>query len=40
MFCNFYLGKNNKIANNSANTEAREKKNKHVFGILRFLEKF
>jgi hypothetical protein len=39
MFCNFYLGKNNKIANNSANTEAREK-NKHVFGILRFLEKF
>jgi hypothetical protein len=25
MFCNFYLVKNNKIANNSATTEAREK---------------
>ncbi len=25
MFCNFYLVKNNKIADNSVNTEAREK---------------
>jgi len=25
MFCNFYLAKNHKIANNSATTEAREK---------------
>jgi hypothetical protein len=25
MFCNFYLVKNHKIANNSATTEAREK---------------
>ncbi len=25
-FCNFYLVKNHKIANNSATTEAREKK--------------
>jgi hypothetical protein len=32
MFCNFCLGKNNKYANNSATTEAREK-NKHRFGI-------
>jgi hypothetical protein len=34
MFCNFYLVKNHKIANNPASTEAREK-NKHIFGILR-----
>jgi hypothetical protein len=39
MFCNFYLVKNHKIANNSATTEAREK-NKDIFGILRILEKF
>jgi hypothetical protein len=39
MFCNFYLVKNHKIANNSATTEAREK-NKYIFGILRILEKF
>ncbi len=32
MFCNFYLVKSHKIANNSATTEAREK-NKHRFGI-------
>jgi hypothetical protein len=25
MFCNFYLEKNHKIANNSSNTAAREK---------------
>jgi hypothetical protein len=25
MFCNFYLAKNNKIADNSATAEAREK---------------
>jgi hypothetical protein len=25
MFCNFYLAKSHKIANNSATTEAREK---------------
>jgi hypothetical protein len=25
MFCNFYLVKNHKIANNSVNTEAKEK---------------
>jgi hypothetical protein len=25
MFCNFYLAKNHKIANNSATTEAKEK---------------
>jgi hypothetical protein len=34
MFCNFYLTKNYKIANNSATTEAREKI-KHIFEILR-----
>ncbi len=34
---NFYLVKNHKITNNSTNTEARE--NKHIFGILRILEK-
>ncbi len=39
MFCNFYFAKNQKIANSSATTEAREK-NKHRFGILRILEKF
>ncbi len=39
MFCNFYLVKNPKIANNLATTEAREKK-LHIFGILRILEKF
>ncbi len=33
MFCNFYLVKNHKIANNSATTEARE--NMHAFGVLR-----
>jgi hypothetical protein len=38
MFCNFYLVKNHKIANNLATTEAREKYN-HIFGILRILEK-
>ncbi len=32
MFCNFYLVKSHKIANNSATTEAREKK--HRFGII------
>jgi len=39
MFCNFNLVKNHKIANNSATTEAGEK-NKHIFGILKILEKF
>jgi hypothetical protein len=39
MFCNFYLVKSHKIANNSATTEARGK-NKHRFGILRILETF
>ncbi len=34
MFCNFYLLKNHKIADNSIITEARQK-NKHRFGILR-----
>ncbi len=34
MFCNFYLVKIHKIANNLATTEDREK-NKHIFGILR-----
>ncbi len=29
MFCNFYIVKNNKIADNSATTEAREKKIKN-----------
>jgi len=38
MVCNFYLVKNHKIANNSTTIEAREK-NKHIFGILRILEK-
>jgi hypothetical protein len=33
-FCNFYLEKNHKIANNSATTKAREKI-KHIFEILR-----
>ncbi len=35
-FCNFYLLKNCKIMNNSANNETREKKLR--FGILRILE--
>ncbi len=39
MYCNFYLVKNHKIVNNSVTTEARQK-NKHMFGILRSLEKF
>jgi hypothetical protein len=39
IFYNFYLVKNQKIANNSATTEAREK-NKHIIGILRILENF
>ena len=39
IFCNFYIVKNHKIANNSATTEAREK-NKDIFGILRILENF
>jgi hypothetical protein len=39
MFCNFYLVKSHKISNNLATTEAREK-NKHIFGVLRILEKF
>ncbi len=30
MFCNFYLMKNHKIANNSATTEAREKMNSYL----------
>ncbi len=34
----FYLVKNNKIANDLAATEARDK-NKHQFGVLRILEK-
>ncbi len=33
MFCNFYVGKNHNIANNSATTEAREK-------ISAYLESF
>ncbi len=40
MFCNFYLVKSHKIAKNSTATKAREKKNKHRFGILRILEYF
>ncbi len=36
MFRNFYFVKNQKIANNSATTEAREK-NKHRSGILRII---
>jgi hypothetical protein len=39
MFQNFYSAKNSKIAYNSTTTKAREK-NKHRFGILRFIEKF
>ncbi len=46
MFCNFYLVNNHKIANNSATTEAREKKLTYLeslefqkcFGV--FLTKF
>jgi hypothetical protein len=34
MFCNFYLVKNHKIANNSATTEAREK----IDAYLEFLD--
>jgi hypothetical protein len=34
MFCNFYLVKNHKIANNSATTKAREK----ISTYLEFLE--
>jgi hypothetical protein len=30
MFCNFYLVKNHKIANNSRTTEAREKLSKNL----------
>ncbi len=32
MFCNFYLGKNHKVANSSTTIKAR--KNKYIFGIL------
>jgi hypothetical protein len=39
MFCNFYFVKSHKMSNNSTTTEAREK-NKHIFGVLRILEKF
>jgi hypothetical protein len=39
MFCNFYLVKNHKIANNSATAEAREK-NTCILKILRILEIF
>ncbi len=39
MFCNFYLVKSCKFADNSATAEAGEK-NKHRFVILRFLELF
>jgi hypothetical protein len=39
MFCNFYLAKSHKIANNSITTKPREK-NKHIFGILKILETF
>jgi hypothetical protein len=39
VFCNFYLLKNHKIADNSTTPKAREK-NKHRFGILRTLEIF
>jgi hypothetical protein len=39
MFCNFYLVKNHKIANNSATPEAREKIST-FFGILSILRKF
>jgi hypothetical protein len=31
MFCNFYLVKYHKIVNNSATTEAREKKEAHIW---------
>jgi hypothetical protein len=34
MFCNFYLLKNQEIADTSRTTEARDK-NKHIFGIVR-----
>jgi hypothetical protein len=39
MFCNFYLVKNHKIAENSTTTKAREK-NQHRFQISRILEIF
>jgi hypothetical protein len=35
MFCNFYLVKNHKIANNSAATQAKEKISTHL-GSLEF----
>jgi hypothetical protein len=38
MFCNFYLGKNEKIAKNSKTTKAG--KNRHSFRILRIFEFF
>jgi hypothetical protein len=38
IFCDFYLRKNHKIADNSTTTKAR--KNKHRFGIVRSFEKF
>jgi len=39
MFCNFYLVKNDKIADNSVTTRARVFL-LDIFGILRILEKF
>jgi hypothetical protein len=37
MFCNFYLVKNHRIANNSANTEAREKISTYLETLENFL---
>jgi hypothetical protein len=39
MFFNFYVMKHDRIANNSATTEARER-NKHRFGNHRLSETF
>jgi hypothetical protein len=39
IFCDFYLAKNHKIADNSTTTKAR-KRTEHRFGIPQILENF